>query len=129
MSFLMFFFVLCNVDKNLYKIAVGLNPVWHDIGKQEKCSSFAKGHLFIKLDWCKFSPPKSLNFFEKKWADKIWSIKDKGIKMSHYSILNRVNFGCRQDKKICVFCTLLFFHQSTPNMMTDFCQIYKDLHK
>ena len=33
-------------------------------------------------DWCQFSPSKSLESFDKKSADKIWSKNDKEIKAS-----------------------------------------------
>ena len=71
-----------------------LNPVWHDVGKQEKCSSLEPPRdNFYKTQWAgqgvKINPidvnfhlQKSLEMFEQNSADKIWSKKDRGIKVS-----------------------------------------------
>ena len=42
-----------------------------------------------------FHLQKSLEIFEKNSTDKIWSNKDKGIKMSPPPLPNRVNFPTR----------------------------------
>ena len=71
-----------------------LNPVWHGITKQEKCSTLElpRGN-FCKTQWagqggCQNNPidlnfhlQKSLEILEKKSADKIWSNKFNRIKM------------------------------------------------
>ena len=42
-------------------------PNWHELKKQEKCSSLAAyrsiNELQINLDWCQFSPPKKFGYF------------------------------------------------------------------
>ena len=61
-------------------ISVDFTLVWHDIGKQEKCSSVEPPRKFFIRSWagCQNNPidvnfylQKSLEFFEKKSADKI----------------------------------------------------------
>ena len=67
-----------------------INPNWHGLRKQEVCSSLApQGVNFYKTQWGQINPndvnfhrQKSLEIFEKNSADKIWTNKDKGIKMS-----------------------------------------------
>ena len=85
------------------RINRNVNPVWHDMWKQEKCSPLEppRGN-FYKTQWAgqgvncviytidvNFNH-KSLEIFEIKSADKIWSKKDKGIKVSP-PVPNRVN--------------------------------------
>ena len=57
-----------------------LNPVWHDVGKQEKCSSLEPPRDNFYKSWteCQNNPldvnfylQKSLEIFEKKLAEKI----------------------------------------------------------
>ena len=73
------------------------NPHWHDLWNQEKCLSLAPprlgsvsdhGHLYrdvhgqINLICVNFHCQKRLASFEKNSSDKIWSKKDKEIKIS-----------------------------------------------
>ena len=56
-----------------------VNPNWHELWKQEKCSSLAPPRgIFYKIQWaCQFLP----QFFDKNSADKIWFKKDKEWKV------------------------------------------------
>ena len=62
------------------------NPHWHELWKQEKCSSLVPPRgIFYKTQWAwqvdvKFHLQKSLAIFDKQSADKVQSKKDKGIK-------------------------------------------------
>ena len=76
-----------------YLLTTFFNPVLHDVGRQEKCSPLEPPRdKFCKAQWAgqvvKINPidvnfhlQKSLEIFEKNSADKIWSNKDKKIKM------------------------------------------------
>ena len=77
-----------------------LNPNWHELWKEEKCSSFAPPwSKFYKTQWAsnypnwsQFSPPKMFRNFEKISADKIQSKNYKGGK----STLPHANYGWRK---------------------------------
>ena len=70
------------------------NPNLHEVWKQEKCSSLAPPRVTFLSDsmsllGCQINPidvnfhlHKSLEIFGKNSADKIWSKKDKEIKVS-----------------------------------------------
>ena len=70
-----------------------VNPDWHELWKQEKCSSLATPRgIFYSAQWAwrgcqinkigfNFHLQKSLEIFDECSADKIWS-KDKEIKVS-----------------------------------------------
>ena len=79
--------------RTIFELATLLNPVWHGIGKQEKCSSLKsnQGATFVGLMSSTECPNLSISIFtskrdfDKESADKIWCNKDNGIKnaMSH----------------------------------------------
>ena len=80
-------------QKQVFGLGLKLNLHWHELWKQEKCSSLAPprgtfirlnelGRVSNKPNWCQFSPPKSLEIFDKKSTYKIWSNIDKEIKVS-----------------------------------------------
>ena len=92
------------------RINRNVNPVWHDMWKQEKCSPLEppRGN-FYKTQWAgqgvncviytidvNFNH-KSLEIFEIKSADKIWSKKDKVIKVS-YLMPIRVKGGFNSER-------------------------------
>ena len=67
------------------------NLHWHELWKQEKCSSLSPPRgIFYKTQWAwqgvklawlmSIFSSKSSEIFDKNSADKIWSIKDKGWK-------------------------------------------------
>ena len=68
-----------------------INLYWHELWKQEKCSSLAppRGLFFydsMSFTGCQMNPI-DVNFhlqkcFDKNSANKIWSLKDKEIKVS-----------------------------------------------
>ena len=71
---------LHRLRKNKWKQNPSLNPHWHELWKQEKCSSLAPPRdIFYKTQWAlqinpiyvNFHLQKSLEIFDKKSADKI----------------------------------------------------------
>ena len=76
------------------KKVCSLNPNWHELWKQEKCSYLAQPRgTFYKTQWAskcvKLNPidfnfhfQKSLEIFDKNSADEIWSKNPKEIKVS-----------------------------------------------
>ena len=89
-----------------------VNPNWHELWKQGKCLSLAPPRsIFYKTKWAWYGVKltlidvnvhilRSLDIFDENSGDKIWSKKDKGIKVSP-SVPNRVKEG---------FLYLRFFH-------------------
>ena len=64
-----------------------INSHWHDLWKQEKYSSLEPPMgIFYKTQWArqgvKLNQLIYLELFYKNLADKIWTKKDKGIKVS-----------------------------------------------
>ena len=57
-----------SLDKVVFQLY--LNPVWHDVGKQEKCSSLEPP------DWCKFSPLKKFGNFWKNKFENFQALQD-----------------------------------------------------
>ena len=76
----------------MFKVLLLLNPHWHELWKQEKCSSLAPHRgIFLKTQWAwqgvKLTRLMSIftsvwEIFDRNSADKIWSKKDKEIKVS-----------------------------------------------
>ena len=76
----------------VWKLLFDFNPDWHELWKQEKCSSLALPRgTFYKSQWAwqgvKSTPlmsifTSSLESLDKKSAEKIWSKYDKEIKVS-----------------------------------------------
>ena len=67
---------------------IELNPNWHELWKQEKCSSLAPPRGIFYKDTMilgghqinvNFHLQKSLEIFDKNSADKILSKNDKGV--------------------------------------------------
>ena len=101
-----------------------INPNWHELREQEKCSSFAPPRsTFYKTQWAwqgvKLTRlmsiftyhQKSLEIFEKNSADKIWSKKDKRIKVSPPVPNKRANNNFKKNYVAVgypVLCTLVF---------------------
>ena len=69
---------------------LNFNPHWHELWKQEKCSFLAPPRgIFYKTQWAwqgvKLTRLMSIftsKIFDKNLPDKIWSKKDKEIKVS-----------------------------------------------
>ena len=88
----------CKVDN---WSAAGLNPVWHNVWKHEKFSSLEppRGNSY-ETQWAGWQNypidvniylKKSLENFEKKSADKIWSKRGQGDKSIPPPVTNWVN--------------------------------------
>ena len=71
-------------------IISAINPVWHDVWKQEKWSSLElpRANFYktlwtvqsVKLTWCQFSPPNKIEIFWKKISWQYLIQKGQGDK-------------------------------------------------
>ena len=69
-------------------------------------------------DWCQFLPPKFLERFDKNSADKIWSKKDKEIKISLLMSI-RVKIAPMWAKLSFLQSFVLAINQSTSNQFAE----------